>query len=149
MVWGGFSWQERAPLVVHLSSVTGAVHATLLEQHAIPAFKAIFPRGNGIFQQDNAPVHTAKDAKDVLAANGVKSLPWPAYSPDLNPIENLWSIMETNLRSRNPPASLKELREALRTEWNSISQEVLRNLIESMPRRVKAVIEAKGGPTRY
>jgi hypothetical protein len=149
LVWGGFSWKERAPLVVHSGSVTGAVHAKLLEEHAIPSFKAIFPWGRAIFQQDNAPVHTAKVAQNILAAKKVNTLPWPAYSPDLSPIENLWSIMETNLRSHNTPSSLAELRKAVQSEWNSIPQEVLRNLVESMPRRVKAVIDANGGATSY
>ena len=149
MVWGGFSWHERAPLVVHSGNVTGAVHAKLLEEHVIPSFKSIFARGGGIFQQDNAPVHTAKVSRKIFAAKRVKVLPWPAYSPNLNPIENLWSIMETQLRSHNSPFSLPELINAVRNEWNSIPQEVHRDLIESMPRCVKAVIEANGGATSY
>lgn len=149
MVWGGFSWKERAPLFIHSGSVTGAVHATLLESHAIPSFKSIFPRGGAIFQQDNAPVHTSKIARRALSAKKVKTLPWPAYSPDLNPIENLWAIMETNLRSQYSPSSLEELRKAVRSVWNSIPQEVLHDLIDSMPRRVNAVIEARGGATSY
>lgn len=144
MVWAGFCWEERGPLVVHSGSVTGSAHAKLLEDHAIPSFKEIFAGGGGIFQQDNAPVHTAKVAQDVLVAGKIKILPWPAYSPDLNPIENLWAIMETNLRSRHSPSSLSELIKAVRTEWNSIPQEVLRGLIESMPRRVNAVIGVRG-----
>jgi hypothetical protein len=149
MVWGGFSWEERGPLVVHSGSVTGLVHAKLLEEHAVPSFKAIFPRGDGIYQQDNAPVHTAKVAQDILVAKKVKVLPWPAYSPDLNPIENLWAMLETSLRSHSSPSSLAELTKAVRIEWNSIPQEVLRDLIESMPRRVNAVIQARGGATSY
>ena len=130
-------------------SVTGAVHAALLKEDAIPSFKSIFPRGNGIFQQDNAPVHTAKVAKNALKDAEVKTLPWPAYSPDLNPIENLWSVMERNLRNRNPPGSITELRRMLQEEWNSLSQDMLRDLVESMPRRVRVVIDAKGGATCY
>ena len=133
MVWGGFSWDECGPLFIHSSSVTGLVHATLLQEHAIPTFMDIFPRGGGVFQQDNAPVHTAKVAQDALAAEKVNVLPWPAYSPDLNPIENLWSMMETNVRRQHSPSSIAELCKAVQIEWNSIPQEVLRDLIESMP----------------
>ena len=57
--------------------------------------------------------------------------------------------MEANLCSRHLPSSLSELIKAIWIEWNSIPQEVLRDLIESMPRRVNAVIEARGGATSY
>lgn len=102
MVWAGFAWRTRGPLVLHSGSVTGAVHAQLLTEHAIPALKAMFPRKNGILQQDNALVHTARVAQEVLAKAKVRTLTWPAYSPDLNPIENLWSVMQENLRKRTP-----------------------------------------------
>ena len=133
---------------MHSGFVTSLAHANLLE-YIIPSFKDIFPREGGIYQQDNAPVHTAKIAQDVFVAKNVKVLPWPAYSPDLNPIENLWSMLERNLCSRHSPSCIAELTKAVRIEWNSIPQEVLRDLIESMPRRVHAVIQARGGATSY
>lgn len=150
MVWAGFAWRQRGPLILHSGSVTGAVHAELLTEHAIPALKAMFPRKNGIFQQDNAPVHTAKVAQAVLAEAKVRALPWPANSPDLNPIENLWSVMQENLRKRTPPPSnLTELKRMVQEEWVALPESLLHNLVESMPRRVNAVIEANGGPTPY
>jgi transposase len=150
MVWAGFAWRGRGPLVLHSGSVTGAVHAQLLMEHAIPALKTMFPRKNGIFQQDNAPVHTARVAQGVLAEAKVRTLTWPAYSPDLNPIENLWSVMQENLRKRTPPpSSLGQLRRMVQEEWDALPENLLHNLVESMPRRVNAVIEANGGPTPY
>lgn len=66
---------------------------------------SIFPCKNEIFQQDDAPVHTARVAQGVLVGAKVKTLPRPATSPDLNPIENLWPVMEKNLYKRTPPPS--------------------------------------------
>ena len=82
--------------------------------------------------------------------NLLSCLPWPAQSPDLNPIEHLWDVLERKVRSRWPlPKNKKELVNVLQEEWSKIEPEVLENLVESIPRRVKAVIEAKGCPTRY
>jgi hypothetical protein len=77
-------------------------------------------------------------------------LPWPAQSPDLNPIEHLWNHLKTRLEEyEEAPKEMGELWERVDKEWNEIEPEVCQNLIESMPRRVEAVIQAKGGYTKY
>ena len=77
---------------------------------------------------DNAPVNTAKDIQKWLKINKIKILEnQPSQSPDLNHIEHLWHVLETNIRSR--PIILKNLRLALKEEWNKIPQNVLMNLI--------------------
>jgi hypothetical protein len=72
-------------------------------------------------------------------------IPWPAKSPDLNPIENLWGIMVRQAyaggRQYNTVA---ELRAAVEASWNAIPQETMRRLIESMPNRTDEVMEANG-----
>lgn len=111
-----------------------------------------FPGGEGIFQDDNAPIHTAK----VIRAwfddhkSQFKHLEWPAQSPDLNIIEPVWSTLEARVRSvYPPPSSLKELERVLIEEWFKIPVETIQKLYESIPRRIEAVIKADGGPTRY
>jgi transposase len=82
--------------------------------------------------------------------NKVPEMDWPAQSPDLNPTENLWDELEHRLRSRlQRPTSLSALATALQEEWAAIPPEMFRRLVESLPDRVRAVIKAKGGPTRY
>ena len=102
-------------------------------------------------QPYNAPVHTAKDVQKWLKTNKIKILKnWPSQSPDLNPIEHLWHELETRIRNRpNNLKNLKELEAALKEEWNKIPQNVLMNLIESMPSRIQACIKSKGYPTKY
>jgi hypothetical protein len=88
---------------------------------------------NHVFQQDNARCHISRVALNVLNDNHIRILPWPALSPDLSPIEHLWD----------------ELQRALTDEWNIIPQAYFMRLIGSMRRRCLAVINARGGHTRY
>jgi transposase len=87
--------------------------------------------------------------KEFIAKKGILSLEWPGNSPDLNPIENLWAIMGSKINDKKP-SSKRELHSSLENVWyNEISDDYLKNLIESMPRRIKAVLKNKGGPTKY
>jgi hypothetical protein len=75
---------------------------------------------------------------------------WPAQSPDLNIIEPPWSVLEIGVRNRfPPPTSLKQLENVLSEEWYKIPLETVQNLYESIPRRIAAVLKAKGGLTPY
>ncbi len=104
------------------------------------------------FQQDNDPKHTAKIVTDYLSskeADGtLKVLHWSSQSPDLNCIENLWSIVDDHCADRKPQNEV-QLLEVLQEGWRSLPSTTLNSLIESMPRRSKAVIDANGYPTKY
>ncbi len=81
---------------------------------------------------------------------GVEELDWPAQSPDLNPIEHLWDELERRLRTRpSHPTSVPDLTNTSLEEWSNIPIDTLLNIVDSLPRRVEAVIAAKGGPTQY
>jgi transposase len=152
MFWGCFSFFGLGPLVPLVGSVTGEIHRETLANYAIPTVKAQArkQRKQFFFQEDNAPVHTAKVARDFLLSKHVQLLPWPAQSPDLNPIENIWAFVEAKLRSRRPqPSSIRALERVIAEEWESIPQEFYQDLVRSMPRRVEACIANNGGHTKY
>jgi transposase/predicted transcriptional regulator len=152
MFWGCFSWFGLGPIIPLVGPVTGKTYRDVLETYAVPTLKeqARKVRKKFVFQEDNAPVHTAKVARDFLNLNNVALLPWPPQSPDLNPIEELWSIVESGLRKRKPgPSNIQELEKMIIEEWKSIPKETYRSLISSMPSRIQAVISAKGGHTKY
>ena len=77
-------------------------------------------------------------------------LAWPPQSPDINIIEHLWQYLESKLRSRfQPPSGLSELETALQEEWLNIPLNIVHDLYASIPRRIKSVLQSKGGPTPY
>ncbi len=80
--------------------------------------------------------------------SSVKFLNWPANSPDLNPIENLWGIVKRKMWYARPN-NAEELKATIRATWALITPEQCHRLIDSMPRRIAAVIQAKGAPTKY
>ena len=101
-----------------------------------------------IFQQDNAPCHRAKIVTEWFTDKKIECLKWPANSPDLNCIENLWSWLDREL-AKVGPRSLGELKEIVPEILERVPKKVIENLVDSMPRRINACMKNKGGVTRY
>ena len=150
MVWGCMSRSS----VGRIQVVNGILNAEryikeILEPKVLSSAKDMFGLQKFIFQQDGAPCHTAKKCQVWFKSKKVKVLDWPGNSPDLNPIENLWSRLKKLVAARRP-SNKQELIEAVLASWfHVIKAEDLEKLVDSMPRRCQAVIKAKGYPTRY
>jgi len=150
MHWGCFSRDGVGPIVPLHGSVTGASHVETLRKYTIPTLNRKFPLGDGWFQEDNARPHKTKLAAAFREKNCVCTLPWPAQSPDLNPIENLWAEVKRRLQKQcKKPSSLAQLERQVRKTWKAIPRSMLEKLVDSMPDRVNAVIAAEGGLTKY
>ena len=104
-----------------------------------------------IFQHDNDPKHTSKETMQTLSKLGLEVMQWPSQSPDLNPIEHIWALLKRRLVTNYdcPPSGMVELWRRVEETWNSITKEDCLKVIDSMPDRIRAVIDAKGGYTKY
>ncbi|KAJ6254084.1 transposable element tc1 transposase [Anaeramoeba flamelloides] len=98
---------------------------------------------NWLFMQDGAPAHTAKTTITYLEKKCNILQNWPANSPDLNPIENLWGIMSRRLNEIDIK-TVKNLEKVVREVWKNIDWLMIENLINSMERRLKLVVQLKG-----
>jgi transposase len=148
MVFGGIGYNCRLDLRRLVGGVTGEKYARLLSYQVLP--EIIRKKGqNFIFIQDNAPPHRAARTQAALRRRNVEQLEfWPPNSYDLNPIENIWGILKTRIRTRNPQ-NLNELWAFALEEWEAIPQATINECIDSMPERILAVLRARGGRTRY
>ena len=151
MVWGCMLWDGVGYACKIDGRMDGDLYLKIMEedlQESISYFGKT--KGEVIFQQDNDSKHTCQKARTWFDDHGFDVLPWPAQSPDLNPIEHLLDHLKRKLAGYEvAPGGMLELWDRVQEEWNKIDAEVCQNLIESMPRRVAAVLKAKGGPTKY
>jgi transposase len=153
-VWGAFSRQGPIGVVLFTGKMNSAKYREILQSQLLPnAYRA----GNGWrFQQDNAPTHTARLIRQFFVVNNVPVIDWPANSPDLNPIENLWAILKGKVEEKvNDWVREKKILGAddfqgiIQREWDNIDQNVFFNLADSMSGRVNMVIEKKGYTINY
>jgi hypothetical protein len=146
MAWAAFSGTDRTPLVTFDEIMTSQVYCEILDEFLLPLTHKLGSRFR--FQHDNDPKHTSRFTKQWLAENGLQVLEWPANSPDLNPIENLWGIVKTKVEKRNPK-TLAEVEKFMEEEWDRVPQGTLVNLAASMKECLQQVISANGGHTSF
>ncbi len=145
MIWAAMSSAGVGPLCFLKSTVNAAIYQEILEHFMLPSADKLYGDADFIFQQGLAPAHTAKSTKSWFNDHGVTVLDWPANSPDLNPIENLWGIVKRKMRDTRPN-NADDLKAAIKETWASIPPQQCHKLITSMPRRIEALIKAKGSP---
>ena len=150
MVWGSMSTNGVGNLAFIPTTMTKEVYLDILQNNVKPSARKLGMLKGFTFQQDKDPKHTAKVVQSWFSSNRVKVLDWPAQSPDLNPIEHLWNHLDLKIRGRPvPPTNKQQLEAALQEEWEKIDPNYTRTLVESIPRRIAAVIAAKGHNTKY
>ena len=147
MAWGGISARGCTPLAAAKKSVTAEVYQEILDECLIETMSTLYPDGYYL-QQDNARPHTAETTRTYLENNGISVISWPACSPDLNPIENLWKLMKDDVEAIEP-SNVQSWIDKICDFWNRKAMNYTESLINSMPRRIELCIAAHGGKIKY
>ena len=149
MVWAGFDgmWGRAGISFLKPGTTMNAVtYVATLEDHLLE-----FCHGRGCTHllQDSAPCHKARLTTAFLADQGIDVIKWPGNSPDLNPIENLWTVFKNKLEEKRC-TSVAMMKEEIKRIWClDITRDFCKTLVQSMPRIIQAVLDANGGHTKY
>ena len=147
MVWGGISSFGASRPILVTGNLTAARYVNdILQGEVLPMLRE--NHNLWAFQQDNAPAHKAAITTRFLNENNILTLPWPALSPDLNPIEHIWDFLKRKIRSEEPQ-NLRQLAQSIIRNWENLPQSLMDRVIQSMPRRIRMCIAARGGHTGY
>ena len=150
MLWGFLAASGTGCLEnVHGIMKSGEYQGILERNVGLSVGKLGLSRRSWVFQQDNDPKHTSKSAQEWFKAKRWTVLKWPAMSPDLNPIENLWRDLKTADRRRHPSNNLGELEQFAQEQWAKLSVRRCRKLIEGYRKQLIAIILTKGCATKY
>ncbi len=135
MVWDCMSAAGTGELQFIEGTMNANMYCDILKQSMIPSLRRLGRRA--VFQHDNDPKHTSKMTTAL-----------PSMSPDLNPIEHLWGILKRKVEERKV-SNIHQLRDVVMEEWKRTPVATCEALVNSMPKRVKAVLENNGGHTKY
>jgi len=165
-IWGAIEWDKKLSLIIldlpgpkkvngKVVDKGGFTGERYIEQVLTKVGYNLWTRkmmneGGALWLEDNSPVHKSTVVKKWRVENPMRLLEHPPYSPDLNPTEYCWAYLKRQLQ-RYPriPANKKELNEALQREWEKMPNSEIEKFTHSMHDRCQAIIDARGGHTRY
>lgn len=149
MIWAAFSAFGKSTLAFVNGRIDSIAYQKILSEHLLPYMRRFRAR-KLTFMQDNAPIHASASTRQWLADHNIALLSWPARSPDINPIENLWGLLVRDVyadcRQFN---STQELKTAIQEAWDRVSDEKLKKLANSLPKRVNLLIKNHGKTIKY
>ena len=149
--WGWMDGQGRGSLYRLGPRLNADGYMDLLRERFLPEVRRL-RQPPYRFQQDHSPVHTARRVREMLEAEeDIELVPWMPRGADVSPIENMWGRMVDELtpRLRERRTTADQLWDAAQDAWARLSADYCRRLSESVPRRLRAVIESEGGWTGY
>ena len=149
MAWASIIAHGKSEFVFINDRLNSEKYQTILENHLLPLI-SFRNDSDFIFKQDNAPVHTARSTHKWFEQQHISVLEWPANSPDLNIIENVWGIISRDIYGQNKTYhSIPQLKEAILRSWEKLDINIIQNLYKSMPNRIYKLIEKKGRSIGY
>lgn len=146
-VWGAISAQGKAYLEIFYGNMDSDLYMDILEDRFEPIALEIMG-DSWILQHDGARCHTSRAVTELLEEMEIETLDWPPRSPDLSPIENVWSLLKRQVYKRSP-RTLFELENFILEEWDRLDDRVVGRMAQSFQRRLEGVIEAEGSILKY
>ena len=147
-VWACFAASGQGFVHIFNDNLDGRMLRDILKANLVASAQRLFPAGEWWLLHDNDKKFHSNVVQEFLHNAGVSSLEFPAYSPDLNPIENLWATMARAVEQHRCE-TMEELQDAVAEEWKKLDRGHMGNLVRSMPERCAAVIAANGYHTAY
>ena len=150
MFWGCITYDGIGVLVPVDGNLNSTKYIELLDNSLWPVIVKAFGNRPFIFQNDNATPHSSRRTNNWKTENGIPKFNWPAQSPDLNIIENIWRCIKIKLsREIDTIENRSDLVNAVTRIWNGLSQTYIRSLYASIPARIRQVMIQKEYATKY
>ncbi|KFM72212.1 Transposable element Tcb1 transposase, partial [Stegodyphus mimosarum] len=140
LVWGGIILGSRSDLHVQIGTMTSQIYRDVTQEQHVRLLRGAMG-AQFVFMDDNARPHRANIVSECPQSEDITRMDWPAFSPDLNPVEHVWDMLGRRVAARQPPPTcLSEIRRALLFEWCNIPQDQIDNLILGMPRHFEIAV---------
>ncbi len=146
VVWGCMTTAGTGELRFIEGNMDSNIYCDILKQKMMPSLQKLGQMT--VFQHNNDPKHTAKITTALLMKLKVKVMEWLSMSPDLNPIEHMWGILK-RMVEKHHVSNIQQLSDVIMEEWKRIPTTACAALVNSMPRRIKAVLNNNGASIKY
>jgi len=149
-VWGCFNESGFGEIYLFSENLNGTLLTKIYQKALLPSVNKLIenPESGWVLQEDNDPKHKSKIATKWRLDNGVDRLKWASASPDLNPIENVWSLLKAKVEEKNC-STIKQLRAEIKKQRRALPNDYAINLVKSLKKRLLAVIANNGDFTLY
>jgi transposase len=147
-LWGCISAQGLGHAEIYADSLNAHRYQTIIGLNLVSSARQFWSTGQWWFQQDNWTVHTAGTSQAWFHNHGIDLIEWPAWSPDLNPIEELWHDLKQRVYGRNPK-TIEQLEHFITEEWAATDLDFIAHICRNMLHRLQAVIANNGHKIPY
>lgn len=147
-LWGCICAEGLGHAELYVDSLDARHYQSILALNLVSSAHQFWSRGQWWYQQDNASPHTAYTSQAWFHNHGIDLIDWPAWSPDLNPIENLWNDLKRRVYSHHA-RTMEELEHWIGIEWQATDLKFISHICRSMPRRLQLLLDNNGHKISY